>query len=462
MPMPKIFFSYRVADEKDFVFRIYDRFEDHYGIDNVFISPDKIRDGAMWEDRIEAELKQCDVIVAIIGPKWQELLEKKKKEDGEDFVVKEIAHGLTEDKLLLPIRIKNAQMPETEALPEKIQGLRYVQYGEPVNADASFRESVEKRIHYINDEMTGRGFVWGNLRLERILRLPLSDLNLHILNEIAAGKATSVTMLMRDFVPYIHSLSQESGDALYSQIETAFDRLFVFGAAFVQDGQHELHLEFLECIRDIYDRITESENFRNERHQILLNLGNSWYIHGAILLREKMYSWLPTFLTQPMRREPHHYESSQWFYNLETPVAERGLLNGCGFIKTAHEYVKSNPYLVQLFAGDDNKALGFLCQLDFSRVLTDCIADTRLKARQSFYHYYHDRTMPLVKRLLVERGLRESILGITVDDDRFLQCLKQVIEYTYDRPGYVGFWNGSGYSIDRHNVSAILDKFQRQ
>ena len=129
-----------------------------------------------------AELEKCDVIIAIIGPKWKDLLDANSNSTEEDFVVKEIEFGLKNEKLVVPIRIKNAQMPAHNALPERIQGIHRIQYGEPVNDDASFRESVQKRIRYIDDEMTSRGFIWGNLQLESILKSNLcKKLNLHIL-----------------------------------------------------------------------------------------------------------------------------------------------------------------------------------------------------------------------------------------------------------------------------------------
>lgn len=460
MPMPRIFFSYRVVDENDFVFRIYDRFVDHYGNDNVFISPDKIPDGAIWAERILVELERSNVIVAVIGPKWGDLLDEKTNSTEEDFVVKEIEYGLNNAELLVPIRLKNAPMPSEENLPETIKGLQSIQFGEPVNADGTFRESVEKRIQYIDNEMTRRGFVWGNLQLESILSLPLRDLKLHILNEISAGRSTSVTLLMRDFLPYIQSLGQQSGDELQGQFEATIDRLFVFGAAFVLDGQVELHEQFLECIRDIYDYISERGDHPAKTNQILLSLGNSWYIHGAIILREKRYSWLHEFQTHPMRREPYYGESSQWFYNLETHVAEGHLLNKYGFIMTAHTCVKNSQYHQQQFTSDENRALDFLCQLNFSRVLMDCITDATFKSHPSFFRYYHERTMPLVTRLLKEPDFRATLLGSTIDDENFHGCMEHLLMYTCQRSGYIGFWDGSLSSINPSDVKRILEDFQ--
>ena len=462
MPKPKIFFSYRVADEKDFVFRICDRYVDHYGADNVFISPDRIPDGTCWKERILVELEKCDVIVAVIGPKWSELLAAKKDSTEEDFVLKEIAFGLENNKLVVPIRIKNSPRPVIHTLPEELQGISAIQFGEPVNDDATFRESVEKRIRYVDDEMTSRGFAWGNLQLESILSLPMQDLNRHIVNEIASGRSTSITLLIRDFVPYIQELSQGMREDFPELAAAAIDRLFVFGVAFVQDSQVELHKQFREVIRDIYGYIADSDFPSSVKDQMLLNLGINWYIQGATILRESSYSWLQSFLRHTMQREPYHWESSYWFYNLETRVAEANLLNDCGFIMRAHAQIKSSEFCLRLFANDETRALDLLCQLDFCRVLADCIDDNVFKANPSFLHYYHERTMPIVRRLLNEPGFRATLIGGTVDNEAFFNCVKHLLMYTCERPGYSGYWDGSLGSINRSSVDRILESYKSE
>ena len=151
MPMPFIYFNYRTEEEKDFVFRIYDRFVDHYGYDNVLIAPDHIPDAAYWEKFILKELDKCSAIVAIVGPRWCDLLDEKRQSGDTDYVVLEITHGLENNKLLTPVRIKNAEKPLRESLPQTIQALLDIQIGEPINADANFHFNEKKSSSFMKD-----------------------------------------------------------------------------------------------------------------------------------------------------------------------------------------------------------------------------------------------------------------------------------------------------------------------
>ena len=458
MPMPLIFISYRIADEKDFVFRIYDRLADHYGFDNVFIAPDKIPDGTIWAERILVELEKCHVIVALFGPKWSQFLGENRSSSAKDFVVKEIAFGLENDKPVVPIRIKNSSMPERHELPEEIRGICDIQFGEPINDDDMFRESVTKRIRYVDEVLTLRGFVWGNMELDLILNLPPKDLNLHILDQLTSGKSTAITLMVRDLLAHIKELFKSPDEELLTEVTAALDRLFTFGAAFVQDNQIELHGEFLEVVRDVYDFIDKDHAPGSLGDQVLLELGSKWYIHGAIILREGRFGWLQTYLRHAMRRNPYHWESSNWFYNLETHVAEAGLLSKYDFIMKAHARVKSSQFFLRLFANDENRALDFLCQLDFTRVLIDRYLDVNLQANPSFYLYYNERTTPIVKRFVTELDFRKTVVGCSVDSDRFLRCMEDILTFTFNRPDYIGFWHGQN-SINSFNFKSLLNGF---
>ncbi|MCY4537677.1 MAG: TIR domain-containing protein [Chloroflexi bacterium] len=463
MPKPKIFISYRTEDEKDFVFRIYDRFVDHYGEDHVFIAPDRITDFSDWDERIMVELERCNALVAILGPRWEELLKIKSQQRDEgvtDYVILEIATALERKIVVAPILIKDAALSSKDGLPEEIQGIFDLQFGEPIAGDATFRESVIKKISYIDYELTSRGFAWGNMELEKFLSLPLSDLRDQVLVMLESGKATRLKLLLRDFLPYIQNLLSDSDESPVEAANTALDKLFTVGTTLVQDNQLELHHEFLEVIRDIFDCINDNHSASPIGIQVLLALGIRCYALGALILRETKYGWLSGYLRHSMKREPYHWESQQWFYNLETYLAESKLIDDCGLIKPTFAHIKDSEYFLRLFANDENRALDFLCQLDFSRVLIDRYVDADRKAYASFLWYHNERTMPIVKRLMDEPDFRTTLIGYPVESDFFAQIMRDILMYTCVRPNYIGFWPGSHNSINRSDVERLLQSIK--
>ena len=89
----KIFISYRRSDNPDFVDRIRDWFIHRYGRANVFMDFDSIPPGVKFADYIRATIQQSDTVIAVIGPRWLELLREKDMSD-----VKLIIGGIIPDE----------------------------------------------------------------------------------------------------------------------------------------------------------------------------------------------------------------------------------------------------------------------------------------------------------------------------------------------------------------------------
>ncbi|MBZ0288600.1 MAG: toll/interleukin-1 receptor domain-containing protein, partial [Anaerolineae bacterium] len=141
----KIFLSYRRADHPDFVERIRDWFAWKYGRDSVFMDFDTIPPFTRFADFIREKVHECDVLVAIIGPNWLDLLNQRMNDSEEDYVRVEIRLALEEGKPIAPICIKGAQSPRRRELPPDLQPMMDYNVAQ-LNAGRHFLDNIERTV----------------------------------------------------------------------------------------------------------------------------------------------------------------------------------------------------------------------------------------------------------------------------------------------------------------------------
>ena len=123
---PKIFISYRRDDAPGSTGRLYDRLAETFTTDNVFIDVDAILPGVDFVQALDNALKDCDVLLAIIGKNWLEARGsdgQRRLEDPEDFVRIEIATALGHDIRVIPVLVDGAEIPSATDLPDMLQPL---------------------------------------------------------------------------------------------------------------------------------------------------------------------------------------------------------------------------------------------------------------------------------------------------------------------------------------------------
>jgi len=119
--MSKIFLSYRRQDSAAMAGRIYDRLRAHFGNDAVFMDIDNIPFGVNFRKHIDAAVRQCDVVLAVIGTKWAgETHAIRRLDDPRDFVRIELESALHRDLPVIPILIDHARMPGEVDLPPSL------------------------------------------------------------------------------------------------------------------------------------------------------------------------------------------------------------------------------------------------------------------------------------------------------------------------------------------------------
>ena len=120
--MANIFISYRREDTQSIAGRIFEHLGRHYGLESVFIDTDRILAGSDFRDQIHEMLDKCDVLIALVGPRW--LMPDSgpvRISNKNDWVRIEIAAALAKKVPLVPLLIDGTKMPHAEDLPEDIR-----------------------------------------------------------------------------------------------------------------------------------------------------------------------------------------------------------------------------------------------------------------------------------------------------------------------------------------------------
>ena len=121
-----IFISYRRQESSGVAGRLYDRLVVRFGSDPVFMDVDTIAPGVDFAEVIVQAVSACDVLLAVIGPRWLTAPDeegRRRLDDPDDLVRLEIAAALERSIRVIPILIEDAVMPRPQQLPEDLAKL---------------------------------------------------------------------------------------------------------------------------------------------------------------------------------------------------------------------------------------------------------------------------------------------------------------------------------------------------
>ena len=124
--MGGIFISYRRSDAEGWAGRLSDSLKAELGRVNIFRDIDHIPFGAEFDTYITDAVGSCDVLIALIGPRWLTVTDKNGKrrlDDPKDFIRLEIATALKRNVRVIPALVGEAQIPAQEELPQDMQAL---------------------------------------------------------------------------------------------------------------------------------------------------------------------------------------------------------------------------------------------------------------------------------------------------------------------------------------------------
>jgi pentatricopeptide repeat protein len=149
--MANVILSYRRLDSGTFTGRIFDRLVASYGRDAVFRDIDSIPIGVDFRPRIADAIRECDVLLAIIGSKWLGRSGKSgavKIKTKDDFVRIEIETALRLGKPIIPVLVGNTRMPKIAQVPKSLSAFVYLN-GLKIDTDRDFDHHVEDLLREI-------------------------------------------------------------------------------------------------------------------------------------------------------------------------------------------------------------------------------------------------------------------------------------------------------------------------
>ena len=160
--MAGIAISYRREDTGWITGRIFDRLKEHYarklGYQKkpvVFMDYDLTPVGVDFRKYIKGVLDDCDILLAVIGPRWagDDRQGQPRIMDDSDWVRIEVETALKKNIPVVPVLIDRTPMPRADMLPETIRDLVYRQAA-TVDTQIDFNSHIERLIREI-DRLTG-------------------------------------------------------------------------------------------------------------------------------------------------------------------------------------------------------------------------------------------------------------------------------------------------------------------
>jgi hypothetical protein len=127
--MPKIFLCYRREDSRWPTQWIYNALVDHFGSESVVWDIDSIPYGVDFREYLNKEVSKCDILLAVMGDKWLEIL-KQRLDQPNDFVRIEIQAALEREIPVVPILVGEKPVPNEKDLPPELANLSYMQRAE--------------------------------------------------------------------------------------------------------------------------------------------------------------------------------------------------------------------------------------------------------------------------------------------------------------------------------------------
>ena len=122
----RVFISYRRQETSGLAGRLYDRLAARFGDDQVFMDVDTIALGVDFADVITQAVSTCEVLLAVIGPRWLTATDEdgqRRLDDPDDIVRLEIAAALERGIRVIPILVEGAAMPRRRQLPDELAKL---------------------------------------------------------------------------------------------------------------------------------------------------------------------------------------------------------------------------------------------------------------------------------------------------------------------------------------------------
>jgi len=116
--MPKIFINYRREDTKSEARLLFQRLIATFPPADVVMDIDSIKPGDDFVKYLRGAVADCDVFLALVGPRW---IESGDLHSPNDWVRIEIETALAQKKRIVPILVNKGSFPSADLIPAEIR-----------------------------------------------------------------------------------------------------------------------------------------------------------------------------------------------------------------------------------------------------------------------------------------------------------------------------------------------------
>jgi hypothetical protein len=151
----RIFICYRRAESDWPAGWLYARLSEHFAETEIFKDVDSIELGDDFVASIVSAVESCDVLIAIIGPRWLTLEDdggRRRLDDSGDYVRIELETALRRGIRVIPVLVDGATMPVAKVLPASLAELARKQAMELTAG--SFKHDATRLIRVLERSIT--------------------------------------------------------------------------------------------------------------------------------------------------------------------------------------------------------------------------------------------------------------------------------------------------------------------
>lgn len=133
---------------------MFDHLAKKFGDKNVFFDVDTIPYGVNFREHISEFMRECGVLIAVIGPNWcNDTWHDSSSAD--DFVQIEIEEAMATSTLVLPVLVDGTPMPSASRLPEKLKPLTRIN-APHIRGGRDFLNDIERIMRVVEEVKTGK------------------------------------------------------------------------------------------------------------------------------------------------------------------------------------------------------------------------------------------------------------------------------------------------------------------
>lgn len=151
--MSRIFISYRREGGAGFSGRLAGDLGRRFGPDEIFRDVEDIASGEDFVTRLERALRDCKVLLAVIGKTWLTAAAngRRRLDDPQDFVRQEIGRALAAGVRVIPVLVEGARIPAERDLPDDLKPLARRQAHEL--SESRWEFDVDRLVRVIEGEL---------------------------------------------------------------------------------------------------------------------------------------------------------------------------------------------------------------------------------------------------------------------------------------------------------------------